>query len=164
MSALLKAPWQVGLAVAAVFVDAGVNFILALYDLFLFSASESLVTAHQAAIATNNPDFDHILGQAAFNQVSAIAYFVVGTALLVMGLYLTAGVFRGGVLGVLTVTMGVLVVGGFMAILGTNGYNHVAVIQAGIIHTIAFVFVLLVWGRSGRKWIALGTNKKWDQN
>lgn len=164
MSALLKAPWQVGLAVAAVFVDAGVNFILALYDLFLFSADETLVIAHQAAIATNNPDFDHILGQAAFNQASAVAYFTVGTALLVMGLFLAAGAFRGGVFGILTVTMGVLVVGGFTALLGTNGYNHVAVIQAGIVHVITFVFVLLVLGRSGRKWISMGTNKNWDQN
>jgi hypothetical protein len=164
VSALLKAPWQVGLAVAAVFVDAGVNFILALYDLFLFSAEESLILARQESIASQNPDFDHILGQAAFSQASAVAYFTVSTALLVMGLFLAAGAFRGGVLGVLTVTMGVLVVGGFMALLGTNGYNHVAVIQAGIVHTLTFVFVLLVWGRSGRKWIALGTNKKWDQS
>ena len=140
------------------------NFVLSLYELFLFSASEPLVLAHQEVVANTNADFDHILGQAAFNQVSALAYGIVGSALLVMGIFLWVGAFRGGVLGVLTVTTGVLLVGGFTAVLGTNGYNHVGVIQAGVVHALTFIFVLLVWGRSGRKWIALGTNKKWDQD
>jgi hypothetical protein len=168
LSGILKAPWQVGLAVAATIVVAAEHLELALKDLFLIGAGDSVEAANQAAIASRNPNFDSALGEVAFEQISAEVFLLIGVALLLMGIFLWVGAFRGGVRGILTVTLAVLLVGGIVPLVMSFTPSHRIdllglLIEMGV-NLVAFVFVLLLWSGSGRKWVSLGAKKKWDQD
>jgi hypothetical protein len=170
MSGILKAPWQVGLAVAATFVS-GVSYIeQALTHLFLITASDSLANERHDAIyhMTNKHTFDSALGIENFDEGTARIFTLVGVCILILGVFLWVGAFRGGVRVTLTVTLAVSFLGGFfplfLAFDAANGLDTVGLAQAQIVNTIALIFSFLLWGKSGQKWVAIGAKQKWDKD
>ena len=168
MSAILKAPWQVGLAVAATFLVAATYIQDALIHMFMLSGSESLLEVREAALALRWPKYDSVLKFAEFQSVAIEAYFLAGIAVLLMGIFLWVGAFRGGVRGILTITLIMTFVGSlFPLILSFDpaaGVETVGVIVSLIITVVALVLILLLWGKAGKKWVALGAKKKWDED
>ena len=167
MSAILKAPWQVGLAVAATFLVAATYIQDALIHMFMLSGSESLLEVREAALALRWPKYDSVLKFAEFQSVAIEAYFLAGIAVLLMGIFLWVGAFRGGVRGILTVTMIVTFAGSLFTVIRSfdiqNGIDVVGMIEILVISTVALILVLLLWGKAGKKWVALGTKKKGEQ-
>jgi hypothetical protein len=66
------------------------------------------------------------------------------------------------------VTLAVSFLGGLIPLVlafdPANGLNTRGLIEAEIVNLIAFIFALLLWGRSGREWVAIGATKKWNQD
>jgi hypothetical protein len=170
LSGILKAPWQVGLAAVATFVSAANYLQQALSHMFLVSESEALEHERQDALqnVTHNSAFDSVLGVAHFDDLSSRVFVLVGVSLLMMGIFLWIGAFRGGTRGVLTVTLAVSFLGGLIPLVlafdPANGLNTRGLIEAEIVNLIALIFALLLWGRSGREWVAIGAKKKWNQD
>ena len=167
MSSILKAPWQVGLAVAATFLVAATYIQDALIHMFMLSGSESLLQVREAALALRWPKYDSVLKFAEFQSVAIEAYFLAGIAVLLMGIFLWVGAFRGGVRGILTVTLIMTFVGSLFPLIlsfdAAAGVETAGVIVSLIITVVALVLSLLLWGKAGKKWVRMGAKKKWDQ-
>ena len=169
MSSITKAPWQVGLAVAAAFVAAADYLGAAITHIALMAEGDGLEGERQATIVhrTHNQDFDSLLGVAHFDELSSKVFILVGVVILIMGVFLWVGAFRGGVRGVLTVTLAVSFLGGlypvFLSFDPLNGLDGAGLIENEFVNLVALIFVLLLWGGAGRKWVAMGAKKKWDQ-
>ena len=167
LSSILKAPWQVGLAVGATFLVAAEYIEEALSELFTLSASDTLEQVKQAAIAHQYPAYDSVLGFEEFELAMAETFFLVGVAVLLMGIFLWVGAFRGGVRGILTVTMVINFAGTLRPLINSfdaaNGLSVVSIVESQFINLIALIFVLLLWGKAGKKWVRMGAKKKWDQ-
>ena len=170
MPAILKAPWQVGLAIAATFVAAADYLGQALTHLFLLDESDSLEKERQAGLVhmTHNNSYDSVLGLEQFDDLTSRVFILVGVALLVLGAFLWAGAFRGGVRGILTVTLAVSFLGGLyplvLAFDPANNLDTGGLVEAQLVNVLSLVFVLLLWGKAGQKWVTLGAKKKWDQD
>jgi hypothetical protein len=169
LSSITKAPWQVGLAVAAAFVAAADYLGQALAHITLMAESDGLEHDRQAAIAhmTHNHDYDSVLGVQHFDDLSSRVFILVGVVILILGVFLWVGAFRGGVRGVLTVTLAVSFLGGlyplFLSFDPASGLDAAGLVEAEFVNLVALIFALLLWGGAGRKWVALGAKKKWDQ-
>ena len=140
-----------------------------LSHLFLLSGSSDLQAARQAAVAHMNNDnsYASVLGLEQFDDLSARVFFAVGAGLLIMGVFLWVGAFRGGVRGILTVTLAVSFLGGLIPLLlafdPLNGLDLAGLVEGEFNSLLALICVLLLWGKTGKKWVALGAKKKWDQ-
>ncbi|CAB4899411.1 unannotated protein [freshwater metagenome] len=167
LSSILKAPWQVGLAVGATFLVAAEYIEEALSHLFTLTGSDTLLQANEAAVAHRYPAYDSVLAFEKFEHLSAETFFVVGIAVLLMGIFLWVGAFRVGVRGILTVTMVVTFAGSLFTVIRSfeteNGIDVVGIFEVQLINTVALILVLLLWGKAGKKWVAIGAKKKWDQ-
>lgn len=113
------------------------------------------------------PAYDTVLEFEQFQQLSAQTFFTVGIAVLLMGVFLWVGAFRGGVRGILTVTMVVTFAGTLFTVIrsfdAANGIGVVGIVETQLINTAALIFVLMLWGKAGKKWVAMGAKKKRDQ-
>jgi len=168
LSGILKAPWQVGLAVAATFLVAADYIGQALIHLALISENDSLEQARQAGIVHMVHEYDSVLGVFMIDDISARVFFAVGAGLLIMGVFLWVGAFRGGVRGILTVPLVVSLLRGIIPLAlsfdPANGLDLPGLVEAEFNNVIALIAALLLWGKAGKKWVAMGAKKKWDQD
>jgi hypothetical protein len=88
MSSILKAPWQVGLAVGATLLVAADYLGQALTNLALLAGSSGIEPVLE---------YDAISGASWSYDISARVLFAVGAGLLILGAFLWAGAFRAGV-------------------------------------------------------------------
>lgn len=168
MSAIRKAPWQVGLAVGATFVAAAGYLVEALAHLFLISDS-ALETARVPEVAHIDGGREQTLIDV-FNFDNRVAqvFALVGVVLLIMGLFLWVGAYRPGVRLILTITTAISFFGSFIPLVlssdSASGMSQAKVGQGLFVQLVALIASLLLWFGAGRRWVALDTTASWEQN
>ena len=168
MSAIRKAPWQVGLAVGATLVAASGYLVDALAHLFLISDS-ALETARIPLVAHIDGGREHTLADVSlFDERVAQVFALVGVVLLILGLFLWAGAYRPGVRLTLTITTAVSFFGSFIPLVlssdTASGMSESRIGLALVVQLVALIASLLLWFGAGRRWVALDTTKSWEQN
>jgi hypothetical protein len=168
MSSILKAPWQVGLAAAATFIAAADYIVQALAHLALMTASDSLEQARQAGLDQMMNSNDSAVSVLMIDDIIVRVFIAVGVGLLILGVFLWSGAFRGGIRGILTVTLAASFFNGGMPLVFSldlaNGFDVAGLIEGKILSLVALIFVSLLWGKAGKKWVAMGAKKKWDED
>ena len=155
MSSILKAPWQVGLAVGATLLVAADYLGQALTNLALLAGSSGIEPVLE---------YDAISGASWSYDISARVLFAVGAGLLILGAFLWAGAFRAGVRAIITVALVVSfvrhIVSFALAFDPANGVDIPGFVEAEFNNVIALVAVSLLWFGAGRRWVAHQSTEK----
>jgi hypothetical protein len=168
MSAIRKAPWQVGLAIGATFVAAAAYLVDALAHFFFITDSE-LEIARVAEVAYIHGGLEQNLEDVVrFDNHMAQVFALIGVVLLILGAFLWVGAYRPGVRLILTITMAVSFIGSFIPLNlsfdPATGLSSAQVGQAVVVQFVALISALLLWFGAGRRWVALDTTSSWEQN
>ena len=168
MSAIRKAPWQVGLAVGATFV-ASSGYLVAALGHFFYTADGDLEAARIAEVAHIDGGHAKTMADVAlFDNHIAQVFSLVGVVLLILGIFLWNGAYRPGVRLILTITLAVSFFGGLIPLMlsldQASGMSAAQVAQGEIEQLVALIAVSLLWFGAGRRWVALDTTSSWEQN
>jgi len=168
MSAIRKAPWQVGLAVGATITAAAGYLVDALAHLFEISDG-ALETARVDSVAHIDGGREHnLVDVALFDVRLAQVFALVGVVLLILGVFLWVGAYRPGIRLILTITLAVSFFGSFIPLtLSTDSASGISEAQVGlavVVQLVALISAVLLWFGAGRRWVALDTTSSWEQN